>query len=63
MLLQKGGWKGTKDLDGGSLYTQFSHFVDIIYWLFGDVKNIKSTFSNYTHEKLTEFEDSGLGSI
>ena len=59
-LLQKGGWKGTKDLDGGSLYTQFSHFVDIIYWLFGDVKNIKSTFSNYTHEKLTEFEDSGL---
>jgi len=26
-------WKGTKDLDGGTLYTQFSHFVDLLYWL------------------------------
>jgi UDP-N-acetyl-2-amino-2-deoxyglucuronate dehydrogenase len=57
---KNGGWKGTKELDGGSLYTQFSHFVDIMYWLFGDIKNIKSTFNNYTHGELTEFEDSGL---
>lgn len=55
-----GGWKGTKKLDGGSLYTQFSHFVDIMYWVFGDIKNIKSTFNNYTHTDLTEFEDSGI---
>ncbi|MFN6014985.1 MAG: Gfo/Idh/MocA family protein, partial [Flavobacteriales bacterium] len=33
---KKGGWKGTKDLDGGTLFTQFSHFIDIMYWLFGD---------------------------
>ena len=25
-------WKGTKDLDGGTLYTQFSHFIDLLYW-------------------------------
>jgi predicted dehydrogenase len=29
-----GGWHGTADLDGGTLYTQFSHFIDILYWLF-----------------------------
>jgi len=26
---KSGGWKGTKDLDGGTLFTQFSHFIDI----------------------------------
>src|SRR4051812_38873290 len=25
-------WKGTADLDGGTLFTQFSHFIDIMYW-------------------------------
>jgi UDP-N-acetyl-2-amino-2-deoxyglucuronate dehydrogenase len=57
---KKGGWKGTKEFDGGTLFTQFSHFIDIMYWVFGDIKNIKSTFKNFNHEGLTEFEDSGL---
>jgi predicted dehydrogenase len=57
---KKAGWKGTKELDGGTLFTQFSHFVDIMYWLFGDVKQIKATFNNYTHQHSTEFEDSGI---
>jgi predicted dehydrogenase len=26
-------WKGTIDLDGGTLYTQFSHFIDLLYWM------------------------------
>lgn len=55
-----GGWKGTKDLDGGTLYTQFSHFVDIMYWVFGDIKNIHSTIRDFTHQSMTEFEDSGV---
>ena len=28
-------WRGTKELDGGTLFTQFSHFIDIIFWLAG----------------------------
>jgi UDP-N-acetyl-2-amino-2-deoxyglucuronate dehydrogenase len=32
-------WHGDKQLDGGTLYTQFSHFIDILYWLFGDIEN------------------------
>ena len=34
----KDSWKGTKAMDGGTLYTQFSHFIDLLYWFFGDVK-------------------------
>ena len=57
---KKGGWKGTADLDGGTLYTQFSHFIDIMYWLFGDIKNITARFNDFTHANSTEFEDSGI---
>jgi UDP-N-acetyl-2-amino-2-deoxyglucuronate dehydrogenase len=57
---KKGGWKGSLKLDGGTLFTQFSHFIDIMYWVFGDVKNIKATFADFTHRESTDFEDSGL---
>ena len=54
-----GGWIGTADLDGGTLFTQFSHFIDIMYWLFGDIKNIQGRFADFAHKDLTAFEDSG----
>ncbi len=57
---KKGGWKGTADLDGGTLFTQFSHFVDIMYWLFGDIQGIQGRFNDFTHADSTDFEDSGL---
>ncbi len=52
-------WKGTKKLDGGTLFTQFSHFVDLLYWLFGDVKKVEAITKNYIHSQI-EFEDSGI---
>jgi len=58
-----GTWKGRQDLDGGTLYTQFSHFIDIMYWLFGDIKDIKANFSDFTHNRNTDFEDSGFVSF
>lgn len=60
---KKGGWKGTSDLDGGTLFTQFSHFIDIMYWLFGDIKNIQGKFNDFTHKDSTDFEDSGFVSF
>ena len=54
------GWKGNRQLDGGTLFTQFSHFIDIMYWLFGDIKDIQSRFNNFNHKNSIEFEDSGL---
>lgn len=53
-------WHGKKDLDGGTLFTQFSHFIDIMYWLFGDIQNIIAKLNDFNHQQLTEFEDSGF---
>jgi predicted dehydrogenase len=55
-----GNWKGTQNLDGGTLFTQFSHFIDIMYWLFGDITDINARFNDFTHKGITEFEDSGF---
>jgi predicted dehydrogenase len=55
-----GNWHGTKRFDGGTLFTQFSHFIDIMFWLFGDIKNIHGKVTNFNHRRLTEFEDSGF---
>ncbi len=52
-------WKGKKDLDGGALFTQFSHFIDIFYYLFGDISGINGLIDNMGHKGLVEFEDSG----
>ena len=56
----KNSWKGTLDLDGGTLYTQFSHFVDLLYWLIGDVKNVCAYGGNFNHQGITEFDDNGV---
>ncbi|MDR2058038.1 MAG: Gfo/Idh/MocA family oxidoreductase [Dysgonamonadaceae bacterium] len=55
-----GGWHGNKELDGGTLFTQFSHFIDLMYWLFGDIRDIKAHFEDFNHQTLTDFEDSGF---
>lgn len=60
---QAGGWHGTKELDGGTLFTQFSHFIDIMYWLFGDIKDIRTELRDFNHQGLTDFEDSGIATF
>ncbi len=57
---KSGRWHGNAKLDGGTLFTQFSHFIDIMYWLFGDICNIKARFADFNHKNLTAFEDSGI---
>lgn len=53
-------WKGTKDLDGGTLYTQFSHFVDLLYYLIGDISSVEAYGANMHHQGVIEFEDTGV---
>jgi predicted dehydrogenase len=53
-------WKGTKELDGGTLYTQFSHFIDLLYWFIGDVEWVAAQTDNFHHQGLIEFEDTGM---
>jgi len=56
---KKEGWKGKLLEDGGTLFTQFSHFVDTLYWVFGDITNINARFNNFNHSNI-EFEDAGF---
>jgi len=53
-------WKGKKKLDGGTLYTQFSHFIDLLYWMVGDVTEVTALTRNFTHPQTIEFEDTGV---
>lgn len=55
-------WKGTRAQDGGTLYTQFSHFLDLLYWMFGDVADVQAMMANYSHPKI-EFEDAGVAML
>lgn len=58
-----GSWKGTNGLDGGTLYTQFSHFIDLLYWMIGDVKSSYGFSGNFGHRDTIEFEDTGVVAI
>jgi UDP-N-acetyl-2-amino-2-deoxyglucuronate dehydrogenase len=56
-------WRGTHKLDGGILFTQFSHFIDLLYWFFGEVKKVFSLTKNAHHQNSIEFEDCGVVAI
>lgn len=52
-------WSGSLEMDGGVLFTQFSHFIDILNFWFDETKCTKSWFSNFSHQGVTEFPDTG----
>jgi len=54
-----GGWRGSKIMDGGLLYTQFSHFIDLLYWFLGDVEEVTGYRKNSGMRNYLEFEDTG----
>jgi predicted dehydrogenase len=53
-------WRGKMGKDGGTLFTQFSHYVDTLYWLFGPMQIHNAHFANFDHEEMIEFEDTGI---
>lgn len=52
-------WHGTDEMDGGVLFTQFSHFVDILNFWFDEVNCVGAKSFNFSHQHITEFDDSG----
>ncbi|MBX2887526.1 MAG: Gfo/Idh/MocA family oxidoreductase [Ferruginibacter sp.] len=56
-------WHGSADLDGGILFTQFSHFIDILCWLVGDIEEVRGFASNIMHPNSMAFEDTGAVAI
>ncbi len=57
---QQSNWRGTKAMDGGVLFTQFSHFIDLLYWFFGELKKVKGTVANVAHGDVIEIDDTGV---
>ncbi|NBX69992.1 MAG: gfo/Idh/MocA family oxidoreductase [Proteobacteria bacterium] len=53
-------WKGTRRQDGGSLFTLFSHFIDLLYWMLGDVEEVQAAIGNLGHQGMIEIEDTGV---
>lgn len=50
-------WRGSKLKDGGILFTQFSHFIDLLIYLVGPIRNARSICANSLHDYI-EIEDS-----
>ncbi len=55
-------WKGTKDFDGGALFTQFSHFLDLLHWFFGDIEDVHAFVGNHNHPDI-EIDDNGCAIV
>ncbi|NJC26463.1 Gfo/Idh/MocA family protein [Neolewinella antarctica] len=52
-------WHGNERLDGGVLYTQFAHFIDLLCWGFGEPTIHHARFANQNHRDFHAFPDSG----
>lgn len=50
-------WRGTKELDGGALATQASHFIDIMTYIGGNAKSVYAKTEKFLHD--IETEDTG----
>lgn len=55
-------WKGGP-LDGGTLYTQFSHYIDALIWLLGDIQEVRGFRVNLAHRDTVLSEDSGIVAV
>ena len=69
---EKGGWRGTWDLDGGgALMNQSVHAIDLLQWLLGPVGSLSAYTDTLTHDIETEdvasaavrFTNGALGAI
>lgn len=54
-------WRGKSSLEGGALYTQVSHFIDLLVWWFGDVVDATTILDTKLHN--IEVEDCGSASV
>ena len=55
---EESDWKGRLELDGGTLYTQVSHFIDLMLWYGGDFTNVEVLGKRNKYN--IDFEDNGI---
>jgi predicted dehydrogenase len=56
----RGTWHQEPSLDGGILFTQFSHFIDILCWYFGKMRVIHAHCEHADLSKPVARDDQGL---
>ncbi|MCB0505321.1 MAG: Gfo/Idh/MocA family oxidoreductase [Cyclobacteriaceae bacterium] len=54
-------WRGNKEKEQGALFTQASHFIDILVWWFGKIIEAKTVTDTQAHN--IEIEDCGQSSV
>lgn len=54
-------WRGKLKEEGGALFTQASHFIDLLVWWCGDVESVNGHMETQNHK--IETEDSGAAVI
>jgi UDP-N-acetyl-2-amino-2-deoxyglucuronate dehydrogenase len=54
-------WRGKKDLEGGALFTQASHFIDLLVWFFGNVEEAQIDLDTMKHP--VNIEDCGAAIV
>lgn len=42
------------------MFTQFSHFIDLLYWMVGGITEVRSMIHNYAHQGTIEIKDTGV---
>lgn len=54
-------WHGSRDLDGGVLFTQFAHFVDLLCWIFGaGIEVVNAHLLRQRDTLFSAIEDTGM---
>ena len=48
----KDEWRGTKELDGGALLNQASHYVDLLEWIIGPLEGLYANVSTISSSNL-----------
>ncbi len=54
-------WRGNIEQEGGALFTQASHFIDLLIWWCGDIVDVKAVTETQNHN--IETEDSGVANL
>lgn len=54
-------WRGTHAMDGGSLMNQGIHYVDLLRWCMGPVREVTALCATQTHQ--IEVEDTSLAAL
>ena len=57
----RAAWRGTRAMDGGSLMNQGIHYVDLLRWCMGPVREVTALCGTQTHQ--IEVEDTSLAAL